>query len=158
MNHEGGMIDLILLGCVKGKRDYGGPAQDVYASTLWKYRREYAESRGCPWYILSAKHGLLAPDTWIEPYDCSLNDSSPTERRTWSTRVLNDLVEKIPKLGGKAIEVHAGKSYVEYGLEKGLREIGVIVRRPLAHVVGPGRQVNWYQQRSMLSSIETPRG
>ena len=32
-------------------------------------------------------------------------------------------------MDGKTIEVHAGKLYVEYGLEKGLREAGAVIRR-----------------------------
>ena len=45
----------------------------------------------------------------------------------------------------KTIEIHAGKPYAEYGLEKGLREAGAVVRRPLAHVVGMGVQYAWYR-------------
>ena len=40
-------------------------------------------------------------------------------------------------MGGKSVEIHAGKFYVEFGLEAGLQRLGTEVRRPLAHVVGP---------------------
>ena len=56
------LVDLILVGCVKKKRHRAGPARDIYTSTLWQYRRAYAELHGCPWYILSAKHVLLFYD------------------------------------------------------------------------------------------------
>ena len=64
LNHSCELVDLILVGCVKSKRHRAGPARDVYTSTLWQYRQAFAELHGCPWYILSAKHGLLAPGTW----------------------------------------------------------------------------------------------
>ena len=89
LNHGCEVVDLILVGCVKSKRYRAGPARDVYTSTLWHYRRVYAELHGCPWYILSAKHGLLAPGTWIERYDLSLTDLSTSERRELSLGVLS---------------------------------------------------------------------
>ena len=144
-NRSSELVDLILVGCVKKKRPNAGPAQDIYTSTLWQYRRAYAELHGCPWYILSAKHGLLAPGTWIERYDLALPDLSAFERREWSLGVLDALAAEVPTLDGKTIEVHAGKHYVENGLEKGLREAGAVVRRPLAHVVGLGVQYAWYR-------------
>ena len=145
LNHSCESIDLILVGCVKSKRHYDGPARDVYTSTLWRWRRAYAELHGCPWYVLSAKHRLLAPSTLIEPYNLSLDDFSASERREWSRRILDDLAAAVPELDGKNIEVHAGKHYVECGVEKGLREAGAVIHRPLAHVVGLGRQYAWYK-------------
>ncbi len=144
--HDCAIIDIILVGCVKGKRHHAAPARNLYTSTAWKYRQQYAELHGHPWFILSAKHGLLGPDDWIEPYDMTLKTFSAPERREWSSRVLDNLVTKVPDLRGKNIEVHAGKDYVGYGLEDGLREAGAVVYRPLAHVVGQGRQHLWYQE------------
>ena len=147
-------VGLILVGCVKSKRHRHSLARDIYTSTLWKYRRSYAELHGCPWYILSAKHGLLVPSTWIEPYELSLADLSAAERRKWSLGVLDDLAAEVPTLDGKTIEIHAGKPYVEFGLENGLREAGAVVRRPLAHIVGLGRQYVWYREHMNLCSQE----
>ena len=139
--------NLILVGCVSGKNDGPCKARDLYKSPLWKGRRAYAEKSGLPWYILSAKHGLLDPDTSIERYNRALTDLSPDERRDWSRRVLNELKEKVPVLSGKVIEVHAGGNYLKYGLEHGLLEVGAIVHKPLANVSGNGPQINWYKDR-----------
>ena len=87
--------DLILVGCVKKKRSHGAPARDLYDSTLWRWRRRYAEASGCLWYILSAKHGLLAPDIEIAPYDLALSDLTVAERRAWSQRVLDHLLANV---------------------------------------------------------------
>ena len=138
------LTNLILVGCVKSKRIHISAAQDLYNSRLWRCRRAYAERSGNPWYILSAKHGLLTPETMIAPYELSLADLSAAERRAWSQRLLDDLTGKVSPLRGISIEIHAGKHYIEYGLENGLREAGAIIRRPLAHVVGIGPQCTWY--------------
>ena len=148
MTHQNNTsADLILLGCVSIKNDGPCEARDLYKSPLWKGRRAYAEKSRIPWYILSAKHGLLDPDTSIERYNRALTDLSPDDRRAWSRRVLNELKEKVPVLSGKVIEVHAGGNYLKYGLESGLREAGAIIHKPLANVSGNGPQINWYKDR-----------
>ena len=141
------VASLILLGCVKSKLDATGAARDLYDSPLWRCRRAYAERLRVPWYILSAKHGLLAPDSRIAPYDLALSDLPAAERRAWSERVLESLAAQVSMLNGNVIEIHAGKAYVEYGLEDGLREAGAIVHRPLAHIAGIGPQRAWYSAR-----------
>ena len=142
--------DYLLVGCVKRKSDWVGPARDVYASPLWRYRREYAERIAVPWFILSAKYRLLAPDTHIKPYDLALADFSPAERRAWSRHVLDQFKDVTADLTQKTIEVHAGKLYVGYGLERELRQAGAEVYRPLAHIPGIGSQITWY--RAYLAS------
>ena len=148
------LSNLILVGCVKSKHNHTSAAQDLYNSRLWRCRRAYAERSGFPWYILSARHGLLAPETKIAPYDLALADLPAVRRRTWSRRVLGDLTAMVSALRGKSIELHAGKPYIEYGLEDGLREAGAIIRRPLAHVVGIGPQCKWYVEQLASGSAQ----
>lgn len=137
----------MLVGCVKTKHPVPSAAKDLYKSPLWRCRRAYADSFGCPWYILSAEHGLLDPDQSICPYDLSLNDLRAKDRRLWSTRVLDELKRRVPSLRKKVIEVHAGATYAKYGLEEGLRDAGAVVHLPLAGVSGVGRQQAWYRER-----------
>ena len=144
--HDCATVDLFLLGCVKTKFNRVSASKNLYRSTLWKYRRAYAEMHNLPWYILSAKHGFLDPESWIAPYDLTLADLPTAERRKWSQRTLDDLLARVPDLRGKAIEIHAGKPYVEHGLEYGLRKAGAIVLRPLKHVAGQGVQYKWYRE------------
>ena len=138
---------LILVGCVKSKRGELSAAKDLYDSPLWRCRRAYAERSGVPWYILSAEHGLLAPETVIAPYDLALTNLRAADRRVWSRRVLDGLAAKVPVLQGITIEVHAGKAYADYGLEDGLQGAGAKVQRPLARVAGIGHQCAWYAER-----------
>lgn len=139
--------DLVLVGCVKTKHPTRSAAKELYASPLWRYRRAYAECLGVPWYILSALHGLLHPDRRIDPYDLALKDLRAAARRAWSARVLDELKRRVPSMRDKLIEIHAGATYVNHGLEEGLRDAGAEVHRPLEGIAGVGRQQAWYRER-----------
>ena len=67
--------DAIVVGCVKGKLEGRHHAADLYTSPLWLRRRAYAEAAGRPWFIFSAKHGLLRPEEDIDRYECSMRQS-----------------------------------------------------------------------------------
>lgn len=139
--------DIVLVGCVKTKRKVRSAAKDLYNSHLWRCRRAYAECLGVPWYILSALHGLLAPCRRIDPYELALTDLRAKAQRAWSARVLADLKRRVPSIRDKLIEIHAGASYIDHGLEEGLRDAGAAVHRPLAGIAGIGRQQAWYRER-----------
>lgn len=142
--------DVLLVGCVKGKLEWASrvAARELYVSPLWRSRRIYAERSGLPWYILSAKYGLLDPNARIAWYDLSLGDLPAAERRVWSRRVVDSLLEKYPAMDGKVIEVHAGKDYVDFGLEDGLKQAGAVVQRPLLGIP-IGRHLGWYKEHGV---------
>jgi len=61
---------IVLVQCTNSKRDERAPARDLYdESDYFRDYRAYALEKGDEWYILSAKHGLLDPETVIDPYD-----------------------------------------------------------------------------------------
>lgn len=77
--------DLILVGCVKTKRDEPAPAKDLYISPLFNKRRRYAEQHRIPWMILSAKEpGFIPIDEVLAPYDRMMNKLSADERDSWA--------------------------------------------------------------------------
>lgn len=154
-------LDLVLVGCVKSKRPVraaGVPAADLYDSPLWQSRRDYAERAGVTWFILSAEHCLLAPETSICWYDTSLADFTVADRRNWSGRVLNGLRVAMPMLAGVIVEIHAGKLYYGHGLLHGLRAAGAIVRVPLRRVAGIGQQCRWYREQAAALPREERKG
>ena len=140
--------DLILVGCVKSKIETAAKvrAKDLYDSPLWKCRRKYAERFGRSWHILSAEHEFLDPEEKIRTYDRTMTGMSAAERIDWSNGVFGSISRKFPDLKGKVVEIHAGKSYAENGLEKKLRAAGAIVHRPLKRVRGIGPQRAWYRE------------
>lgn len=63
---------VVILGCGKAKRDVASAAVELYVGPLYRDRLALARALGGPHAILSAKHGLISPDTVIEPYDATL--------------------------------------------------------------------------------------
>ena len=56
---------IALVACVSRKTPRPLPAQDLYVSDWFRKASAYARRVADEWYILSAKHGLVSPDTVI---------------------------------------------------------------------------------------------
>jgi hypothetical protein len=97
-------------------------------SRLFRYAREYARQAADSWYILSAKHGLLAPETVIDAYEETLKGKSVGEQRHWAGRVLTSLRAVISP--GDEIMFLAGTEYRRF-LVPELESFGCKVRVPL---------------------------
>lgn len=134
-----------LVGCVKAKLDHAAPAADLYVSTLFRGRRAYVERTCERWFILSALYGLVRPGVLLEPYDVALDKASRADRRTWATSVLSQLDAELGSCAGLTFEIHAGASYVDYGLVDGLIARGAVVERPCARL-GMGQQLAFYAE------------
>ncbi len=135
---------VLLLGCVSQKGPAAVAARDLYVSTLFRLRRAYAETLGFPWFILSAKHGLVRPDEIVEPYDVRLSDLSAADRRGWGDRVFLQLQAAVAPLLGRVFEFHAGSHYVE-AVKPHLEKVGAAVVWPLQGL-RLGEQLHWYKQ------------
>ncbi len=136
--------DVVLVGCVKSKRQSGALARDLYTSDYFLKMRAYAEATGAPWFILSAEHGLVDPEDWLEPYERYLPDTSREYRRAWSQKVAAQLEQAMGSLPGLVIDVHAGATYVE-SLAGALREHGAEIVDQLQGL-SFGRRLSWYLQ------------
>lgn len=134
-----------LVGCVKGKRGVALPARELYTSALFVGRRRYVERTCDRWFVLSAKHGLVDPDTVLEPYEETLKDASESRRRQWSQGVLQDLERRIGVLSGAVFEAHAGAAYLDHGLAVGLQQRGAVVERPTEGLQF-GKQLAFYKR------------
>ena len=146
--------DVILVGCVKNKRDRRGAAKDLYDSQLWYGRRRYAERSRRPWFILSAKHGLVDPDQPLEPYDRRLSELPGGQRRAWGEDVASNLEERLGSLKGKALEIHAGEKEYVVPLEPPLRRRGARLVLPLQGI-DQGSQGAWYRSKGFsLKKVE----
>ena len=64
-------------------------------------------------FILSAKYGLLELEQEIEPYNKTLRSMNSLERKTWASKVLNEL-SKFVDLKRDEIIFLAGKHYRQY--------------------------------------------
>ena len=134
--------DIVLVSCVKSKRPAPAPAKDLYVSPLFTHERRYAEALGCPWFILSAEHGLVAPDEWLSPYERYLPDTPARYRSAWGSWVAERLEMLAGPLTHKVVEIHAGSTYAD-ALTPPLRAKGAALRFPLAGL-SMGRRLQWY--------------
>ncbi|MFC7625569.1 DUF6884 domain-containing protein [Microlunatus sp. GCM10028923] len=145
--------DVIFVGCVKRKRAERALAKDLYTSDYFLKMRTYAENSGKPWYILSAKHGLVSPEEWLEPYDCYLPDMTRDYRRGWGQKVASQLESAVGSLAGVVVDIHAGSVYVE-SVQSALDSLGAVVTDQLRGL-SLGRRQSWYLQEILRSDVVT---
>ena len=140
---EAGLGTVYLVSCVKEKRATRGRAKELYTSVWFRKAREYVERTGHPWFLLSARHGLLKPDAMIRPYDQSLESMPRAERRRWADKVLRQLRPHVGE--GDTLVVLAGQLYREF-IEPDLRDRKVSVEVPLAGM-RIGEQMAWFDRQ-----------
>ena len=147
------MKSVVLVACVSGKQEISAPAKDLYTSPLFVKSRHLVEITGLPWFILSAKHGLLHPDTVIDPYDKTLSKSVPkqyrmnkAERRAWVEKVQHQIHKELT--GVEKIIFLAGNDYREC-LVPWLKLQGLEVSVPMEGL-GIGRQLGWLDRATTL--------
>lgn len=137
-------MDVTLVGCGGSKLPAPAAARDLYTSNLFRKSRAYAEHVGAPWYIASAKHGLLRPETVIAPYDVRLGagrDAPPIHQ--WANGLVAALAAVQPRMS--TLTVLAGETYVT-PIEWALRGTGIAVLDPL-HGLGIGMRLRWLTER-----------
>jgi hypothetical protein len=131
------MTALHLVACVKEKRCEPAPAADLYLSTWFRKARAYVEGQNAPWFVLSARHGLLDPRETIAPYDQTLLRMSPADRHAWGEMVLGQLA-RLTYPADAPVVVLAGIRYRE-PLQAWLGNRAII---PMAGMP-IGRQLAW---------------
>jgi hypothetical protein len=136
--------DIILVTCVKSKASRPSAAKDLYTSTLFKKQRAYAEKVNVPWFILSAEHGLVAPDEWLAPYERYLPETPASYRAAWGPWVAERLELLAGSLADKTIEIHAGSTYLDT-IRPELEKRGARVLDPLQGLQ-MGSRLAWYGQ------------
>lgn len=108
-------MEIGLVSCTKKKQDSPSRPRELYQlSPLFRKASQYADMNHDQWYVLSAKHGLLLPDSSIiEPYDETLSDLSQENRQSWADTVFEDLSQKNLLDGDVVFVLHAGRDYYE---------------------------------------------
>ena len=134
-----------LVGCVRQQGTSMAAAQDLFVSPLFRARRTYVERTCGRWFVLSALHGLAAPGEELSPYDLKLKSLSQAERRAWSQRLLAQLEAELGTLDRLTFEIHAGASYTNEGLVRGLRARGAAVELP-ALGLGEAQELAFYHE------------
>lgn len=126
-----------LVGCAAQKLKRPAPARELYVSQLFRKSAAYVEARSDRWYVLSAEHGLVSPDTVLEPYDTRLGHKSGPPIWDWATRVANQLEQATSDDRDPELLVLAGEQYRTL-----LRRTALPATVPMQGL-GIGQQLGW---------------
>ena len=165
---------LVLVGCGAAKQATTVPARELYTSNYFGLKREYAETVGDSWAILSALYGVVEPDESTAPYDVTIDDYPlDNEQRVdhatveeWAGEVLVDVKQRLRERDGDRsaldqVVILAGRSYVEPirdELDRRAAECGVETVYPFDDTSGIGEQMGWLRERieAVESASTTP--
>lgn len=86
-----GQPPTIIIGCGRRKKKTAAQARMLYVSKRFRTCRAVAETLSAPYLILSGCHGLVAPDTTLDPYDLDLSTQPEESRRVWANSALDYL-------------------------------------------------------------------
>lgn len=138
-----------IVGCGKSKLDHAAPARELYTGNLFRAAARDVESRGLPWFIASARAGLVTPDQMLQTYDQELRAD---EAEGWAEDVAFGLLEHCRKAGierqggvsrggnrwvsdvpGLVVELHMGARYADpLHAELPRRFPGIVIEEPSA--------------------------
>lgn len=166
----------VIVGCGSAKRDrelepgtlrvQRYPAKDLYTSTYFEKKREYAETVGDQWMILSALHGLMPPGEEIKPYDVSIDDLDEERLGQLAHRVGMTLIEWVEWERQKGNEVEeivvlAGRRYLDPLRKRETFHAGIEpqVVFPLQQndLGGIGEQMAWLKDRAQAADHQQAR-
>lgn len=135
---------VVLVSCVSQKHSEPAPARLLYRSEWFTKVRTLIETGKAEWFILSALHGVVAPDARTAPYEKTLNTASVVERRAWAAKVHGQLAANL--IGRRRVVIFAGQRYREFLVPALLRD-GFEVEIPMAKL-RIGEQLAWLTARS----------
>lgn len=130
---------LVVVPCGARKLDAPAPAAELYTGPLFRSAWAAAGRLGHRTVILSARHGLVSPDTVLEPYERRLGDPGSV--------TVEELAVQAAELGRPTrVVVLGGRDYVELA-----RAVWPDAEAPLAGARGIG---DMRGRLSGLSSLE----
>jgi hypothetical protein len=120
---------VVLIGSSGATAEESGTAGGLFRSDGFARAREHAVHSQLPWFVLSAKHGLLDPDEVITPYEVQIDDQPAAYRSAWGEWVVAQLADRL-QLDGVTVEVHGGVDFAQ-PLRQPLVRRGAVLEIPL---------------------------
>jgi hypothetical protein len=130
-----------LVGCSAAKLKYAAPARELYTSGMFRAALAYAERNCDALLIVSAYHGVVAPNALVGPYNRSLRLASKAERVAWGERTIASLLPsfKVPP----QLVILAGQLYAD-ALACGAYQHDLPwPEEPLRGIAGFGPRITW---------------
>jgi hypothetical protein len=120
---------LVLIGSSGATTSEPVPVARLFSSPGFVRARDAAVRARLPWFVLSAKHGLLDAGDVVGPYDVQIGDQSAGYRAAWGEWVVAQLAERV-RLDGVTVEVHGGVDFAQ-PLRQPLARRGAALEIPL---------------------------
>lgn len=152
---------MAIVGCGAAKKDGTHPAKELYTSNYFQLKREYAEKCCNGWVILSAKYGVIEPDTEITSYDTTIDDMSEDELQQWAEAAYEEVLKRTefmdPNTQNRVIWL-AGDDYVKpierVAMEEDRRNLAARSRLPFRKTQGIGEQMGWLKEQVRSETSE----
>ena len=145
INRDMRTSELYLVSCTNKKAPSPRKAKNLYISPWFGKAKTYVESTNQRWFILSAKYGLVDPNSTINPYDKSMNSMPKKKRMEWAEDVLSTLWPHITDID--TIFILAGQRYREFLIPKLHDYEDVDICVPLEGL-RIGEQLRWLNEHS----------
>lgn len=143
-----------LVSCVKTKNPKKAQAQYLYGGNWFTKAKAYVEQTGSPWFILSAKYGLLSPTKQIKPYEKTLIHMKKPERQAWAEKVQGQMEERVPEECTKVV-ILAGSKYREFLMDY-LTDRFKKIKIPLEGITF-GNQLKWFDKHLGTAKAKTKK-
>jgi hypothetical protein len=152
------MNPIVLIACSATKAQTPCAAQLLYRGSLFRASVRYAYALGSDnsWAILSAKHGLLHPFDYVEPYDYRL-PKGLGDRSRWARGVIDKMVTLgyFSYVKDHPIVMLAGQDYRDPLWHMIKERFGIECSVPLAGIVGIGRQIS--ELKRLTEGLKAPK-
>lgn len=142
---------IVIISCGKRKsNEQHCPASEAYIGQSFKLKKEYAKRQECPWFILSAKYGLLRPEMEIDPhYDKTIE--SVKDIVELSSMIDSQIISHLELTIADEIEFLGPLSYAK-ALRRGLAEYNQVKIVHLTEGLAQGKAM-----RRIKEIISTPK-
>lgn len=139
------MTTIGLVGCAAAKLSHPAPAWKLYTSSLFRKATAYAIEHSDRWYVLSARHGLVHPDTVVDPYDAKLGSKTGPPIWGWAKIVAEQLERELADVESPELLILAGEQYRTF-----LRFVDYPARVPMQGM-GIGQQLGYLTRELTLA-------
>lgn len=103
-------MNLYIVGCSKSKAGKKCKAKDLYTGQLFVAAKNFLEAKGETWRIVSARYGLLDPESEVSPYDKTIDSMNFWEKVRWGDHC-RDCIQRV---GPSKVIILASKEYASW--------------------------------------------